>query len=102
MFKQYELKPINTNQKSFYKKANVTIANGKTVLTSYTTEVCYLDQDGNFHRLWSGYSVTTMNHINEFRLQNRLDKLSKKEWLSIPVEHYNAITDLIVECSKIA
>ena len=102
MFQKYELKPIHNRQKSFYGKATVTTANNKSVLTSYTTEVCYIDHSGNFHRLWDGYSVTTMNHINEYRQQNGLETLSKKEWLNIPVEHYNSITDLLIEYDRIA
>ena len=102
MYKKYELKPIYNRQKSFYGKATVETANNKSVLTSYTTEVCYIDNAGMFHRLWNGYSVTTMNHINEFRQQNGLEKLNKKEWLNIPVERYNSITDLIIERIRIA
>lgn len=96
-----ELKPIYNNQKSFYGKATVSQYNGKIILTSYTTDVCYIDSEG-FHRLWNGYSVTTMNHINEFLQQNGLEKLLKKEWLALPIEHYNAIVDVIIEARKYA
>lgn len=77
-----------TFQKSYYGKAKTYTENGKTILISYNTEVCYIDKATNkFVRLWSGYSVTTQNHINDFRTQNGLPKLSKKEWLSIPCEN---------------
>lgn len=53
--------------KSFYGKAKVIEKdNGETVLQSYDTEVCKITSGGEFVRLWSGYSVTTMRHINSF------------------------------------
>ena len=53
--------------KSFYGKAKVIEKdNGEKVLQSYNTEVCKITSGGEFVRLWSGYSVTTMRHINSF------------------------------------
>ena len=53
--------------KSFYGKAKVIEKdNGEKVLQSYDTEVCKITSGGEFVRLWSGYSVTTMRHINSF------------------------------------
>lgn len=95
-----ELKPIYNRQKSFYGKATVSHINGKIILTSYTTEVCSIDENGHFHRLWNGYSVTTMNHINEFRRQNGLEALSKKEWLTLPTETENRLYDRIQDFKK--
>ncbi len=64
--KIYELRPID-GRKSFYGKAKVIEkGNGETVLQSYNTEVCKITSGGEFVRLWSGYSVTTMRHINSF------------------------------------
>ena len=61
----YELKPTN-NRKSFYGKAVVIEQdNGDIELRSYNTIVCRI-HNGKFERLWSGYSVTTMNHVNSF------------------------------------
>lgn len=61
----YELKPTN-NRKSFYGKASVIERdNGDIELRSYDTIVCRI-RNGIFERLWSGYSMTTMNHINAF------------------------------------
>ena len=63
--KTYELKP-NNNRKSFYKKAFVIEKdNGDIELKSYDTIVCRI-RNGKFERLWSGYSMTTMNHVNAF------------------------------------
>lgn len=64
--KKYELIPTD-GCKSFYGKAVVIEKdNGETVLQSYDTEVCKIDSNGEFVRLWSGYSATTMRHINSF------------------------------------
>ena len=81
---QYELIPRN-GRISFYGKAIVTEVDGNKILTSYTTDVARIDSEGRFTRLWNGYSATTMNHINSFRLMNGLNALTKKEWLEIPV-----------------
>ena len=75
-----------TLQKDYYGKA-VVIENTETeetYLKSYDTIVCKIDYEENFTRLWGGYSVTTMKHVNDFRLRYGLEKLSKKEWLSLP------------------
>ena len=64
--KAYELIPTD-GRKSFYGKAVVFEKdNGEKVLQSYNTEVCKITSGGEFVRLWSGYSVTTMRHINSF------------------------------------
>lgn len=81
----YDIKPVYTPQKSFYGKAFGVAAVNEDTLYSYQTKVCKIC-NGNFVRLWSGYSKTTMIHINEFRMQNRLPSLSKKEWNNLPVE----------------
>lgn len=53
--------------RSFYGKAKVIETdNGEIILQSYNTMVCKITSGGEFVRLWSGYSVTTMRHINSF------------------------------------
>ena len=53
--------------KSFYGKAKIIeTENGEKVLQSYNTDVCKITSSGEFVRLWSGYSVTTMRHVNRF------------------------------------
>lgn len=75
-----------TIQKSFYKKAYVLEdEKGSLFLQSYDTIVCGI-ADGNFKRFWDGYSVTTMNHINDFRIQNNFETMRKKEWNSLNIE----------------
>lgn len=54
-------------QKSFYGKAKVIdLDNLGRYLKSYNTIVGYIDHNNNFHRIWNGYSQTTMRHINSF------------------------------------
>ena len=82
----FRLEPSYTNQKSFYGKAVVIKdSNGNKYLQSYNTVVCAIDKQGNFYRLWDGYSVSTMNHINDFLYQNDIDGGGKKWWQSLKV-----------------
>ena len=81
MTTSYNLKA--TTQASYYGKAKV-IETGEAVqLKSYDTIVCEI-VNGEFRRLWGGYSRTTMNHINDFRRLFGLDTINKKEWMSLP------------------
>ena len=75
----YEL-PCLDNRKSFYGKANVREENGEKILTSYWTDVCKIDKDGNFVRLWDDWSATTGRHINSFRMMNGMDAIPKSKW----------------------
>ena len=64
--KIYDLIPTD-GRKSFYGKARVIEKdNGEKVLQSYNIEVCKVTSGGQFVRLWSGYSATTMRHVNSF------------------------------------
>lgn len=64
--KIYDL-PCLDSRKSFYGKTKVIEeANGETVLQSYNTKVCKVTPSGEFVRMWSGESATTMRHINSF------------------------------------
>lgn len=85
MYKEYELKAIYGNVKSYYNKATVKAFDGYEVLKSYNTDVCYIDDNGQFFRTWHGYSPTTARHIDEFRRQHGLKGINKKEWEAIPV-----------------
>lgn len=90
--KEYKL--TATIQKSYYGKAVVIEENGERLLRSYDTIVCKIDNNGNFIRLWGGYSKTTMNHINDFRMMNGLESLYKKDWDKLPcnnTEQYRAV-----------
>lgn len=81
---RYELAPVGS-QKSFNGKAYVwDMGNGLKVLQSYQTLVAYIDNKG-FHKLWSGYSATTMKHINSFVGQNARSG-GKAWWISLKTE----------------
>ena len=85
--KKYYLSPIgNDRAKSFYNKAMVFEKdNGEIVLQSYNTNVCKITEDGKFVRLWDGYSVTTMRHINSFLNLVGVAGGGKKWWDAQPI-----------------
>ncbi len=92
--KKFELQA--TRQKSYYGKARVEITNGKALLYSYNTLVCFIDERTNtFYRTWDGYSLTTSNHINDFRRLYGLHAINKKRWLELPVVSCNPLVDLV-------
>lgn len=81
----FELKPVN-GQKSFYGKAQVLVFMGEHYLKSYDTLVCsYNPNSGAFWRLWTGYSATTMRHVNAFLALYGLPGGGKQWWDSFPV-----------------
>ena len=83
----FELKPTN-GRKSFYGKAEViTRENGDIELRSYNTIVARI-RNGQFERLWSGYSVTTMNHINSFLDTFGISGGGKAWWTNLEVMAY--------------
>ena len=66
--KYYNL-PCFDSRKSFYGKAKVIeTEDGEKLLQSYNTIVCKVTAAGEFVRMWSGESMTTMRHINSFLL----------------------------------
>lgn len=76
-----------TSQASFYGKAKVLLEGDFIYLKSYNTIVAAIDistPDYTFTRLWKGYSVTTLKHINDFRQLYNLPAINKKEWLELP------------------
>lgn len=52
------------------------------ILKSYYTEVCKYE-GGEFTKMWDGFSVTTLKHINIFREFLGLDALNKREWIEL-------------------
>ena len=81
-----ELKPMD-GKKSFYGKAQVVKEwSGAYTLKSYDTSVAYIDDDGKFHRLWSGYSATTMRHVNAFLAAFGIDGGGKSWWDKQPID----------------
>lgn len=73
-------------QCSFYGKAKEIEWNGFKYLKSYKTIVCAITPTKEFIRLWDSWSATTAKHVNEFRNNNGMNSLSKKEWKALPVE----------------
>lgn len=89
-----ELPTIRSGQKSYYGKAKIVTCKDETgalsfYLLSYETVVAMIRND-SFYRLWSGWSVTTANHINSFRAGFGLPKINKKDWLNLPCYVYNS------------
>lgn len=84
--KIYDLPVMQGREKSFYGKAKVIEEdNGEKVLQSYKTRVCRITSSGEVVRMWSGYSVTTMRHINNFLILFNVDG-GKSWWDGLPVE----------------
>ena len=82
--KMFELNPTN-GRKSFYGKAMVIEHdNGNIELRSYNTIVARI-RNGRFERLWSGYSATTMNHVNSFVDTFGISGGGKAWWTSLEV-----------------
>ena len=83
----YELTPMGYERaKSFYSKAKVIEKdNGEKVLQSYNTEVCKITSGGEFVRMWDGYSVTTMRHINSFLELVGISGGGKSWWDAQPI-----------------
>ena len=86
-FSETEIIPnCGRNQKSFYGKARqITLSNGDKYLQSYETIVARIDSNGEFTRLWYGWSATTAKHIDSFRRSNGLPGICKKDWENMPV-----------------
>lgn len=55
------------------------------VLVSYDTPVCAI-RGGEFARLWSGYSATTMRHVNMFRAEHCMPSMTKAQWEKMEME----------------
>ena len=50
-------------------------------LKSYYTKVAMITDDNRFLKLWDGFTVTTLKHINLFREKYNLPPISKYEWI---------------------
>lgn len=83
----YTLRP-DCGQKSFYGKAHISVSRwNDKICYSYDTPVCMIDGNGTFIRLWGGYSLTTLRHVNAFLAQNGMNKVGKKAWETMPVRN---------------
>ena len=94
----YDLMPMYDSRKSFYGKAKVIEVENGYYLQSYNTIVCYIDKTGKnnqFCRMWSGYSVTTMRHINAFMRFSGLNLGGKKWWDCLECNKRYNISDIL-------
>lgn len=79
MKEETELRPIYDGKKSFYKKANVREEEGKIILKSYHTDVCFIKNERAF--INDVFSPTTLRHIKEFLKQNNFKADTKSQIL---------------------
>ena len=66
-----------------------TSADGTHILQSYDTLVAVIDVTGGFHRLWDGWSSTTMRHVRKFieiYAPGMGKTMPKAKWEAMPVE----------------
>lgn len=63
----------------------LTDADGGRVLRSYNTDVAAW-RGGRLVKLWDGYSVTTLKHVNAFADYVGAARVNKREWIEMPVE----------------
>ena len=61
--------------------------NGGILLKSYNTIVCGVF-GGEFVKLWDGFSVTTLKHINLLRANGGMPAFSKREWIETPTSDF--------------
>lgn len=77
------------DRKSFYHKCRILYTSeGQQFLQSYNTIVCYVDEHGTFHRVFPGYSGTTMRHINAFLKAAGIPGGGKAWWNNQKVEFW--------------
>lgn len=75
------------DRKSFYHKCRILYTSeGQRYLQSYNTIVCYVDENRKFHRVYPGYSATTMRHINAFLKATGIPGGGKAWWDKQEVE----------------
>lgn len=77
-------------QRSFYGKAQIgyDYTGHRIALFSYGTLVCWYDsEEEKLHRIWGGYSATTMKHICAFCYQLNLPRMGKLQWEQMDVEN---------------
>ena len=63
----------------------VIAAKGERVLRNQETYVAAVDKRKNFFRLWSGTGKEILRQVNCFRLERKLQPITKREWDALPV-----------------
>ena len=65
-------------------RAYIRYENGNYILKSYYTDVLrYEPTTDTLYKLWKGYSVTTMKHINAFLDYICKPRINKKQWIEM-------------------
>lgn len=90
MIKDYKYYILNENYKKVpgcNERALYKVNSDNTIeLLSYYTTVLLIDiNDHKYYKLWSGYSVTTLKHVNALLNMYGFDTVSKKEWENLKV-----------------
>ena len=82
-----EYKEIKADKKAFAldgfggRALIIPVENGY-ILQSYYTKVAIF-RNGEFFKIWGGFSVTTLKHINAFREFLGLDTINKRTWIEM-------------------
>lgn len=83
--RSFELKPVS-GRKSFGGKCRCFMfSNNEMVLVSYNTPVAFTS-GGKLHRCWSGYTSTTVSHVDAFASFAGVPFNGKQDWYAMPVE----------------
>lgn len=69
---------------SYDRAAIIYHTNNSVILRSYYTDIAVIYK-GKFYKIWKGFTVTTLKHINLFREENSFPTLNKREWIELPV-----------------
>ena len=77
--RRFYLSPVDS-RKSFYNKCYVIEDEYGSMLYSYNTLVARYIPGRGIIRSWSGYSPTTMRHINAYAAYLGINKSGKKWW----------------------
>ena len=92
---EFEIFPVD-GRKSFYGKCRVIETEQVLYLRSYDILVCYWDKKRKvFNKLWDGYSLTTMRHVNSFMRYLGLSLGGKKLWDSMECDTNYTLSDLL-------
>ncbi len=86
MTKTIELQPILSNQKSFYKKANVKQTNDTKTLISYSAKIATIKNDKLIYlnKNTNVYTQTTLKHLKDFLYQTLgMVDLKKRDIISM-------------------
>lgn len=76
---------------SYDRAAIIYHTNNSVLLRSYYTDIAVIYK-GKFYKIWKGFTVTTLKHINLFRQEYSFSTLTKRDWIELPI-HENVIDE---------